>query len=83
MTDCSVTRQDKSVIQPILLSAKEVATLLHVSVRHIWRLRASAKLPGPLKLGGALRWREKDIVEWVSANCPNQDEFLARKESKK
>lgn len=50
-----------------------------VVIRSIWRLRASGKLPEPVQIGGAIRWRQQDIERWEVMGCPNQKEFEASK----
>ena len=58
------------VPQPSLLSAESVARMLQVSVRTLWRLRSSGKLPKPVKVGGSIRWRADDVHQWIEAGCP-------------
>ena len=55
----------------LLLSAQMLAKRLAVSVRTLWRLRSTGKLPEPVRLGGAVRWRAADIDAWVAAGCPD------------
>lgn len=55
---------------PLLLSAEKLAELLGISIRTLWRLRASGKLPHPIRLGGSVRWRACDIGDWIEAGCP-------------
>jgi predicted DNA-binding transcriptional regulator AlpA len=57
------------------LSAKALAKLLSLSVRSVWRLRAGQKLPEPVKVGGAIRWRQADIEKWAAMGCPGRKEF--------
>lgn len=52
-----------------LLSAKELAKMLAVSVRTVWRLRSAGQLPIPVMIGGSCRWKLRDIEEWLSVNC--------------
>ena len=54
----------------LLLSADKVAEILDISVRTLWRLRATGKLPTPVRLGGSVRWRAKEIETWVAEGCP-------------
>ena len=42
----------------------EVATLLAVSVRKVWRLVAEGILPQPVKIGRCSVWFESDISEF-------------------
>lgn len=44
-----------------LMTADEVASLLNVSVRSVWRMRSAAELPEPLTFGKSIRWRQSDI----------------------
>lgn len=49
-----------------LLRAREVARLLAVSVRSVWRLASTGLIPTPVKVGGATRWRARDIHAFVA-----------------
>jgi excisionase family DNA binding protein len=53
-----------------LISVREVATLISVSPRSVWRLADSGKLPRPLAIGGSRRWKESDLRAWLAAGCP-------------
>lgn len=56
---------------PRLIAVSEVATMLGVSVRTVWRLASSGALPPPLRLSGQLRrWRESDVADWIAAGGP-------------
>ncbi|HEV2292471.1 MAG TPA: helix-turn-helix domain-containing protein [Tepidisphaeraceae bacterium] len=46
----------------ILLTSAQVADLLGTSVRTVERLVRAKKLPPPLKLGRASRWRREQLV---------------------
>ena len=46
---------------PLLLSAAELAELLGVSARHVWRLRDAGELPAPIRLGRLVRWRRSTV----------------------
>ena len=58
--------------QPLAIRAKELAALLGVSLRQVWRLNAAGKLPRPVRLGGAVRWLRKEIEAFVEAGCPDR-----------
>ena len=61
-----------------LICAESLARMLDVSVRTLWRLRNSGKLPLPIKLGGSVRWRTSEILAWVAAGCPGLKEWERR-----
>lgn len=51
-----------TLAQPALLvTAEDVAGLLDISTRTLWRLVSAGKIVPPLKLGGSTRWRRADI----------------------
>ncbi|MBX9681854.1 MAG: helix-turn-helix domain-containing protein [Gemmataceae bacterium] len=55
---------------PLLITADEVARLLNLSKRTLWRLLSAGKLPAPVRLGNAVRWRREEIRQWISQGCP-------------
>jgi len=68
--------------QARLLNAKQVGLILGISSRSVFRLRACGKLPPAVKVGGALRFKHSDILEWIAMDCCSQKEFVARKVAK-
>jgi excisionase family DNA binding protein len=54
---------------PTLLTVEDLAKLLRVSVRTVWRLRRNACLPHPVKIGGGVRWRMSDVRAWIEQGC--------------
>lgn len=63
-----------------LLTAKQVGLLLALSGRQIFRLNSCGKLPRPVRIGGAVRWKLADIDRWQELSCPDRKEFEARRE---
>ena len=63
---------DKSVIAgklPELLTIRELAKVLKLSPRSIWRLVKNQELPAPVRIGGSIRWRADAITRWIDAGC--------------
>jgi excisionase family DNA binding protein len=56
--------------EPLLIAADELADLLKVSKRTLWRLRSAKHLPEPVRLGNSVRWRIEEIRQWIAAGCP-------------
>ena len=56
--------------KPLLLRVGEVAQLLGISERSVWRMQSAGKLPAAIRLAGSIRWRRAEIEAWVSAGCP-------------
>ena len=57
-----------------LLTMKQVMTMTGFKSRTtVYRRLASKNLPSPVLVGlGRLRWRERDIVNWVDSLEPRQ-----------
>lgn len=55
---------------PQLLRVSDLAQLMQVSVRTIWRLRSAAQLPEPIRVGGSVRWNREEIERWMANGCP-------------
>ncbi len=52
---------------PELVTAAQLAKLLNVSVRTIWRMRDLAELPAPIALAGRLvRWRLASVRKFLA-----------------
>jgi predicted DNA-binding transcriptional regulator AlpA len=58
-----------------LVDANELAVLFGVAVRTIRRLDSAGKLPKPVKIGGAVRWRLDEITAWLAAECPDRQKW--------
>ena len=57
----------------LLVTAGELAAMLSIGQRTLWRLLAEGKLIEPVRLGGATRWRVDEVEEWIDAGCPVPD----------
>ncbi len=58
-----------------LLTVKGVAALLALSERSIWKLTAAGRMPAPIRLGRAVRWRLGDLHQWIAAGCPARERW--------
>jgi predicted DNA-binding transcriptional regulator AlpA len=65
--------------QPLAISARQLAAMLGVSIRQVWRLNAAGKLPKPLWLGGSRKWLRKEIEAFLEAGCPDRESWEAMK----
>jgi excisionase family DNA binding protein len=55
---------------PVLLTADEVATMLNVSERTLWRLLSAGKVPQPVRFGRSTRWKAAEVTAWIDRGCP-------------
>lgn len=61
--------------KPALLTVDQLAELLGVSPRHVYRLANRKLLPKPVKLGHSVRFNRSVIDRWLDAGCPPMDQF--------
>ncbi len=51
---------------PELLTSRQVASRLSVSVRTLWRLVAAGKFPQPIRYNRKLvRWKDADVCRYI------------------
>ena len=62
--------QVDEALNPLLITAVELARLLQVSTRTLWRLRSGGQLPEPVRFAGTVRWRLSEIKNWIADGCP-------------
>jgi len=56
-----------------LVTAEQLAEILQVSTRTVWRMRSAGQLPKPVRIGGNVRWRAQDVASWITGGCmPNR-----------
>jgi predicted DNA-binding transcriptional regulator AlpA len=51
--------------QPDLLSVREVAGRLGVSIRSAWRMASTGEIPAPVKIRGKTKWRSADLQAMI------------------
>ena len=59
----------------LTLNAKQAAAMLNVSVRQLWRLNSTGRLPRPIRLGHCVRWRKAELEAFVEAGCPTRERW--------
>lgn len=83
MTEQNVQPKQQCRCHPLnavlAISARELAEMLDVSLRQIWRLNAAGKLPKPIRLGGSVRWDRQEVMHWFRSGCPDRRTWDARK----
>ncbi len=66
-----------------LLSVSEVADILGITQRHVYRLIANGQIIAPIKIVRSFRFRRSDIELWISMDCPSRKKFEASKKGVK
>jgi len=52
---------------PVMLTLREVASLLGIGLRTLRRHIAAGNFPKPIRLGGTLRYSLKAVKSWIDA----------------
>lgn len=65
--------------RPLAVDARQLAAMLGLSVRTIRRLDSAGRLPRPIRIGGAVRWKHEEICAWVRADCPDRQHWESMK----
>jgi predicted DNA-binding transcriptional regulator AlpA len=61
---------DEIFREPLLVSVDELAMILKISPRSVWRLLSAGKMVEPVRIGGAVRWRFHEVKNWIDQGCP-------------
>jgi predicted DNA-binding transcriptional regulator AlpA len=56
----------------LLIDAEGLAKMLDRSLTSIRRDDQSGRIPRPITLGGAKKWRVAEVRAWVQAGCPKR-----------
>lgn len=67
--------EDEQHPDPLLVSAKELARLLGISLKTIGRRRQTRHIPPPVQVGSLVRWQLATIIAWVADGCPHMDDW--------
>jgi predicted DNA-binding transcriptional regulator AlpA len=59
--------------EPLLISVDELAMILKMSPRSVWRNLSAGKIIEPVRIGGSVRWRFQEIKNWIEQGCPTTD----------
>ncbi len=65
-TDLRSTNEDVR-----LIAADQLAAMLDISTRTVWRLLSTGRMVQPIRIGGSVRWRLDEVREWIAKGCPD------------
>ena len=73
--DQMINKRNLPRISPEILRIEQVADLVNISERTIYRMLEKGLIPRPLSLLGNKRWRKSLLCHWIELNCPNVADF--------
>jgi prophage regulatory protein len=65
-------KQTERTVECELINANQLAELLNISERTLYRLKSIGQLPVPIVLGASVRWRLSAIRQWIEMGCPQK-----------
>lgn len=68
--------------ESLLIRAKQVATLMGISVGGFYAMRSCGRIPMPVRLGGSVRWNKQEILDWIEADCPPMNRWKYQKQDR-
>ncbi len=57
------------VDESFLIDSKEVAKMLGISDRTLWRMRQEGMIIKPVSIGKAVRWNIDHLKKWIDEGC--------------
>lgn len=57
-----------------LLLVGDVLRRLRIGRTQLWQLRRSGDFPSPCRMGRPLRWRERDVEQWINERAEVSDD---------
>jgi predicted DNA-binding transcriptional regulator AlpA len=68
---------NRPALEPLLLSARDLAAMLGVGLRTLRAMDAGGRIPAPLRLSpGCVRWRYAEILDWLRVGAPNRSTWV-------
>lgn len=59
-------------VEPAFFDVDQLAVLLGISPRSVYRLADRKAMPESLRLGALRRWRRSEVERWIAEGCPHQ-----------
>ena len=70
-------------LSPLVADARRLAKLLCCGVRTVRTWDSAGKLPMPIRIGGRVVWRMKEIRAWLAAGAPDRQTWAAIRDARK
>lgn len=65
-------RQHESTAMPVLLTARQVSEYLGVPTSTLANWRYQGRGPAFVRLGGHVRYRARDVTDWINRQLANK-----------
>ncbi len=73
-----VTEGLTMIAEPELITFDDLGKLMQVSVRQLYLMEDDGRLgPARVQIGRSVRFRRREVEQWIAAGCPSRDEWIA------
>jgi len=63
--------------ETLLIDARAAARLCGIGRTSWYGLLSAGRVPEPIRLGRAVRWRRDELIAWIAAGCPPRHKWEA------
>lgn len=70
MAEPSTKTETENDLKPLLIPIRDVAKILGISSRSVWRMLSTGQIIRPVRIGGSVRWNREEVEQWVTHGCP-------------
>jgi excisionase family DNA binding protein len=70
MSQAALAPAPPHAITATTYDVSDLATMLKLSQRTIWRLTSEGQIPGRLQIGKSVRWSRRIVDSWIEKGCP-------------
>jgi predicted DNA-binding transcriptional regulator AlpA len=81
-TDLERAASAALLVEPALVDDVGAGQVLGVSRATVHRLRATGRLPEPIRLGRLVRWRVAELRAWAAAGCPSVERWEGMRDAR-
>lgn len=74
---------DATTMEAVLLTAEQSWMLCGLGKSSWYKNMSAGRIPAPVRIGGALRWRRDELLAWIDAGCPPMTRWNAMAGKKK
>jgi predicted DNA-binding transcriptional regulator AlpA len=70
MSQATLAPAPPTAITSATYDVSDLATMLKLSTRTVWRLSDGGVIPGRLRIGKSVRWSKRVVDSWIEQGCP-------------
>lgn len=69
------TKKTTQNVAQMLLTYRQTAEFLGISVNHLIRLNNAGRIPAPIRMGKSIRFSQQELQDWIAAGGPSRNQW--------